>query len=326
MRGRLDAVLIAARVAPLTRHIGLIPTVVVTHTEPFHASKAIATLDYVSSGRAGRAGAGLGPPDEAAPFGRRAFPRLGGTRRPADTADPRALRRGRRLRRGGAAALGQLGGRRGDPRRRHRPVRRPRQAALHRLRGRLLQREGAVDHPAAAAGPADRQRAGAPHASPTGWSARGRRRLRDPARRRPRRAIVAEIRPRRRRRAGPETGARLRRPASCSWTPHRRGGRPQGPARRAGWAANTSATRPSSPARRPAGRSAAGLAAGGLSGFRLRPAAIPTISRRSPGAWCPNCSAAARSARSYAPGPCAGCSAWPARPATRTPITGRRRP
>ena len=45
VRGRLDAVLIAARVAPRTRHIGLVPTVVATHTEPFHASKAIATLD-----------------------------------------------------------------------------------------------------------------------------------------------------------------------------------------------------------------------------------------------------------------------------------------
>ncbi len=53
VRGRLDAVLIAARVAPLTRNIGLIPTAIVTHTEPFHLSKAIATLDYVSTGRAG---------------------------------------------------------------------------------------------------------------------------------------------------------------------------------------------------------------------------------------------------------------------------------
>ncbi|GAA3311042.1 hypothetical protein GCM10020295_79750 [Streptomyces cinereospinus] len=52
VRGRLDAVLIASRVAPLTRHIGLVPTVVTTHTEPFHLSKAIATLDYVSAGRA----------------------------------------------------------------------------------------------------------------------------------------------------------------------------------------------------------------------------------------------------------------------------------
>jgi alkanesulfonate monooxygenase SsuD/methylene tetrahydromethanopterin reductase-like flavin-dependent oxidoreductase (luciferase family) len=53
VRGRLDAVLIAARVAPLTSRIGLVPTAVATHTEPFHLSKAIATLDYVSNGRAG---------------------------------------------------------------------------------------------------------------------------------------------------------------------------------------------------------------------------------------------------------------------------------
>lgn len=53
VRGRLDATLIAARVAPVTRHIGLVPTAIVTHTEPFHLSKAIATIDYVSEGRAG---------------------------------------------------------------------------------------------------------------------------------------------------------------------------------------------------------------------------------------------------------------------------------
>jgi len=53
VRGRLDAVQIAARVAPATHHIGLVPTALVTHTEPFHVSKAIATLDYVSRGRAG---------------------------------------------------------------------------------------------------------------------------------------------------------------------------------------------------------------------------------------------------------------------------------
>src|SRR6202035_2453212 len=53
VRGRLDAVLIAARVAPLTSRIGLVPTGIVTHTEPFHLAKAIATLDYVSTGRAG---------------------------------------------------------------------------------------------------------------------------------------------------------------------------------------------------------------------------------------------------------------------------------
>jgi alkanesulfonate monooxygenase SsuD/methylene tetrahydromethanopterin reductase-like flavin-dependent oxidoreductase (luciferase family) len=74
--GRLDAVLIAARVAPLTRHIGLIPTVVVTHTEPFHISKAIATLDYASNGRAGVRVRVSASPQEAALFGRRDFPVL----------------------------------------------------------------------------------------------------------------------------------------------------------------------------------------------------------------------------------------------------------
>lgn len=53
VRGRLDAVQLAARIAPATRSIGLVPTALVTHTEPFHVSKAIATLDYVSHGRAG---------------------------------------------------------------------------------------------------------------------------------------------------------------------------------------------------------------------------------------------------------------------------------
>jgi alkanesulfonate monooxygenase SsuD/methylene tetrahydromethanopterin reductase-like flavin-dependent oxidoreductase (luciferase family) len=71
VRGRLDAGLIAARVAPLTRSVGLIPTVIATHTEPFHTSKAIATLDYVSTGRAGVRIKVSARPDEAAHFGRR---------------------------------------------------------------------------------------------------------------------------------------------------------------------------------------------------------------------------------------------------------------
>ncbi|MFJ4200181.1 LLM class flavin-dependent oxidoreductase [Streptomyces sviceus] len=71
VRGRLDAVLIASRVAPLTRHIGLVPTVVATHTEPFHISKAVATLDYVSTGRAGLRVQITARPNEAAHFGRR---------------------------------------------------------------------------------------------------------------------------------------------------------------------------------------------------------------------------------------------------------------
>ncbi|MFI6764878.1 LLM class flavin-dependent oxidoreductase [Streptomyces sp. NPDC050355] len=76
VRGRLDAVLIAARIAPVTRHIGLVPTVVATHTEPFHISKAIATLDYVSSGRAGLRVQVTPRPNEAGHFGRRTFPRF----------------------------------------------------------------------------------------------------------------------------------------------------------------------------------------------------------------------------------------------------------
>jgi alkanesulfonate monooxygenase SsuD/methylene tetrahydromethanopterin reductase-like flavin-dependent oxidoreductase (luciferase family) len=79
VRGRLDAVLIASRVAPLTRHIGFLPTAVVTHTEPFHLSKAIATLDYVSSGRAG-VRVQLAPnPEAARHFGRRDIPELSRT-------------------------------------------------------------------------------------------------------------------------------------------------------------------------------------------------------------------------------------------------------
>ncbi|MCU1629727.1 MAG: FMNH2-utilizing oxygenase [Pseudonocardia sp.] len=71
VRGRLDAVLVAARVAPLTEHVGIVPTAVVTHTEPFHASKAVATLDWVSTGRAGVRVRVSSRPDEAALFGRR---------------------------------------------------------------------------------------------------------------------------------------------------------------------------------------------------------------------------------------------------------------
>ncbi|MCK9899006.1 LLM class flavin-dependent oxidoreductase [Frankia sp. Cpl3] len=74
VRGRLDAVLIAARVAPLTRGVGLVPTIVVTHTEPFHISKAIATLDFASAGRAGVRVRIAASGDVAAHFGRRDLP------------------------------------------------------------------------------------------------------------------------------------------------------------------------------------------------------------------------------------------------------------
>jgi alkanesulfonate monooxygenase SsuD/methylene tetrahydromethanopterin reductase-like flavin-dependent oxidoreductase (luciferase family) len=71
LAGRPDAVLVAARVAPVTNHIGLIPVATVTHTEPFHVSKAIATLDFVSHGRAGWQVRVSGTPHEADLFGRR---------------------------------------------------------------------------------------------------------------------------------------------------------------------------------------------------------------------------------------------------------------
>jgi alkanesulfonate monooxygenase SsuD/methylene tetrahydromethanopterin reductase-like flavin-dependent oxidoreductase (luciferase family) len=63
--------MVAARIAPRTRRIGLVPSVTVTHTEPFHISKAIATFDFVSSGRAGVRVQVSARPHEAAHFGRR---------------------------------------------------------------------------------------------------------------------------------------------------------------------------------------------------------------------------------------------------------------
>jgi alkanesulfonate monooxygenase SsuD/methylene tetrahydromethanopterin reductase-like flavin-dependent oxidoreductase (luciferase family) len=50
--------------------------VTVTHTEPFHTSKSIATLDFVSAGRAGVRVQVSGRHDAAAHFGRRELPHL----------------------------------------------------------------------------------------------------------------------------------------------------------------------------------------------------------------------------------------------------------
>lgn len=50
---RPDALLTLAALAPLTGRIGLVATVTTTHTEPFHVSKAVASLDHASLGRAG---------------------------------------------------------------------------------------------------------------------------------------------------------------------------------------------------------------------------------------------------------------------------------
>jgi alkanesulfonate monooxygenase SsuD/methylene tetrahydromethanopterin reductase-like flavin-dependent oxidoreductase (luciferase family) len=51
--GRLNALQRAAFVAPLTRSIALVPEVDTVYTEPFHVSTQLASLDYVSRGRAG---------------------------------------------------------------------------------------------------------------------------------------------------------------------------------------------------------------------------------------------------------------------------------
>ncbi|MBG0822649.1 LLM class flavin-dependent oxidoreductase [Planomonospora sp. ID91781] len=76
VRGRFDAVLLAARLAPLTRNIGLVPTATTTHTEPFHVAIGIATLDHVSGGRAGWRPRVSARRAEAANFGRREVPEL----------------------------------------------------------------------------------------------------------------------------------------------------------------------------------------------------------------------------------------------------------
>ncbi|WP_433379051.1 LLM class flavin-dependent oxidoreductase [Streptosporangium sp. CA-115845] len=83
VRGRLDAVLVASRIAPLTSRIGLVPTATTTHTEPFHVASSIATLDYASTGRAGWRAQISGRRTEAAHFGRREVPEL----RPEDLGD-----------------------------------------------------------------------------------------------------------------------------------------------------------------------------------------------------------------------------------------------
>ena len=202
VRGRLDAVVLAARLAPVTSGIGIAPVVSTTLTEPFHVSTQLATIDFVSRGRAAWL-ATISPSRwEAA------------ARRPAGAAVARgAARGGARARRGRAPAVGLVGGRRGDPRRGAPPLRRPLQAAPHRLRRRPLRHPRAVDHAAPAAGPAARPRDGAGHR-------RGRRA--DRPRRVPRR--VGGRRGRAPGAAGRAAPVRARRTGL-----HRHGGRARGP-------------------------------------------------------------------------------------------------
>jgi alkanesulfonate monooxygenase SsuD/methylene tetrahydromethanopterin reductase-like flavin-dependent oxidoreductase (luciferase family) len=72
VRGRLEAVGVAARLSAVTSRIGLIPTATVTHTEPFHVAKAIQSLDHTTRGRAGWQVAVSGGLEQAELFGRKA--------------------------------------------------------------------------------------------------------------------------------------------------------------------------------------------------------------------------------------------------------------
>ena len=83
VRGRLDALLVASFLAPLTRRIGLVPTLTTTHPEPFHLATGLQTLDHASLGRAGARIVAGSSPQERANFGRRSdgpagFPASGG--------------------------------------------------------------------------------------------------------------------------------------------------------------------------------------------------------------------------------------------------------
>ncbi|MFI5701291.1 LLM class flavin-dependent oxidoreductase [Streptomyces xanthochromogenes] len=70
-RPGLEALAVLSRVAPATERIGLVPVVNTTHTEPFHVSSAVATLDWVSRGRAGWSPEVSTTEAEARLFGRR---------------------------------------------------------------------------------------------------------------------------------------------------------------------------------------------------------------------------------------------------------------
>jgi alkanesulfonate monooxygenase SsuD/methylene tetrahydromethanopterin reductase-like flavin-dependent oxidoreductase (luciferase family) len=69
--GRLNALQRAAFAGPLTRSVVLIPEVDTAYTEPFHVSTQLASLDYVTGGRAGWIATAEDVPAAAAAVGRR---------------------------------------------------------------------------------------------------------------------------------------------------------------------------------------------------------------------------------------------------------------
>ena len=307
VQGRLDALMTLARVAPVTSHIGLVPTVTTTFTEPFHVSKAVATLDWVSTGRAGWR-AQLSRAWEEPLFGRR--PSLAEEDLFAEAADHVEVVR--RL-------WDSLGGRRRDPRRRRRPLRRPGQAALRRLRGPAVLGAGPVDHAPPAAGPAGGGGARPHHPGVPVRRHQRRRRAHHPAGPRrggddPGRGPGAPGCRRAGRRAGPRVRRRRGRPGRGR---RRVGRRPAGPARRD--------RRQAAAQRRPRPRRL-GLRPGrhaGVARRRRRSAAsgsdrpcCPTTSRRSRATSSPSCSAAVASAPRTSRRRCGACSGLP-RPANR---------
>ena len=68
--GRANALQRAAFAGPLTRSIALVPEVDTVYTEPFHVSTQLASLDYVSGGRAGWVVTAAESPETAAAVGR----------------------------------------------------------------------------------------------------------------------------------------------------------------------------------------------------------------------------------------------------------------
>ncbi|MGN7149360.1 LLM class flavin-dependent oxidoreductase [Arthrobacter sp. SAFR-179] len=68
--GRANAMQRAAFAGPVTRTIALVPEVDTVYTEPFHVSTQLASLDYVSGGRAGWIATAAESPEAAAAVGR----------------------------------------------------------------------------------------------------------------------------------------------------------------------------------------------------------------------------------------------------------------
>ncbi|WP_420179221.1 LLM class flavin-dependent oxidoreductase [Paenarthrobacter sp. TA1.8] len=68
--GRVNALQRAAFAGPVTRTIAVVPEVDTVYTEPFHVSTQLASLDYVSGGRAGWIATAAESPEAAAAVGR----------------------------------------------------------------------------------------------------------------------------------------------------------------------------------------------------------------------------------------------------------------